>query len=118
MDLPFDIDVDLRGLSPGAAALGPRTDGAPELPAAARPELPAEGVHVELDTPPPVGAQPGEPLLPTGTLAGRVLVVDDEAVVRDVVARILAREPDLAVTAVPDAEHALGLCAPTATTCW
>jgi CheY-like chemotaxis protein len=44
-----------------------------------------------------------------GTLASTVLVVDDEAVVRDVCARLLAREPDLVVSLAEDAEEALGL---------
>jgi CheY-like chemotaxis protein len=42
-----------------------------------------------------------------GTLASTVLLVDDEAVVRDVCARVLAREPDLLVTLAEDAEGAL-----------
>ncbi|EPX63641.1 CoB--CoM heterodisulfide reductase subunit A [Cystobacter fuscus DSM 2262] len=44
-----------------------------------------------------------------GTLASTVLVVDDEPVVRDVCARLLAREPDLVVTLAEDAEQALML---------
>ncbi|WP_257456147.1 response regulator [Archangium lipolyticum] len=44
-----------------------------------------------------------------GTLASTVLVVDDEAVVRDVCARLLAREPDLVVSLAQDAEEALEL---------
>jgi CheY-like chemotaxis protein len=44
-----------------------------------------------------------------GTLASTVLVVDDEPVVRDVCARLLAREPDLVVTLAEDAEQALEL---------
>ncbi|HEX8439214.1 MAG TPA: response regulator [Archangium sp.] len=44
-----------------------------------------------------------------GTLASTVLVVDDEAVVRDVCARLLAREPDLVVSLAEDAEEALEL---------
>jgi CheY-like chemotaxis protein len=44
-----------------------------------------------------------------GTLASTVLVVDDESVVRDVCARLLAREPDLVVSLAQDAEEALAL---------
>ncbi len=44
-----------------------------------------------------------------GTLASTVLVVDDEPVVRDVCARLLAREPDLVVSLAEDAEEALVL---------
>ncbi|XXF75809.1 response regulator [Myxococcaceae bacterium GXIMD 01537] len=44
-----------------------------------------------------------------GPLAFAVLVVDDEPVVRDVVARLLAREPDLAITVAESAEEALPL---------
>jgi CheY-like chemotaxis protein len=44
-----------------------------------------------------------------GTLASTVLVVDDEPVVRDVCARLLAREPDLVVSLAQDAEEALQL---------
>ena len=129
MDLPFDVDIplgdldDLRELT-RAGPPGLRTDGPPERPGLpplpnrsarqGRPSLPEDGVDVELDTPvpPPLGPAshatepPGGQL---GTLAGRVLVVDDEAVVRDVVARILTREPDLAVTVAEDAEAALAL---------
>ncbi|MFL5356752.1 response regulator transcription factor [Archangium sp.] len=43
------------------------------------------------------------------TLASTVLVVDDEPVVRDVCARLLAREPDLVVSLAEDAEEALEL---------
>jgi CheY-like chemotaxis protein len=42
-----------------------------------------------------------------GTLASTVLVVDDEPVVLDVISRLLAREPDLAVTLAGSAEEAL-----------
>jgi len=42
-----------------------------------------------------------------GTLASTVLVVDDEPVVRDVCARLLARESDLVVSLAEDAEQAL-----------
>ncbi|HSP78955.1 MAG TPA: response regulator, partial [Myxococcaceae bacterium] len=42
-----------------------------------------------------------------GTLASTVLLVDDEAVVRDVCARVLAREQDLLVILAEDAEQAL-----------
>ena len=44
-----------------------------------------------------------------GTLASTVLVVDDEPVVRDVCARLLAREADLVVSLAEDAEEALSL---------
>jgi CheY-like chemotaxis protein len=43
------------------------------------------------------------------TLASTVLVVDDEPVVRDVCARLLARESDLVVSLAEDAEEALEL---------
>jgi CheY-like chemotaxis protein len=43
------------------------------------------------------------------TLASKVLVVDDEAVVRDVLVRLLAREADVAVTQAEDAEGGLAL---------
>lgn len=44
---------------------------------------------------------------PESTLASRVLIVDDEQVVLDVMNRLLGREPDLSVTAVESAEEAL-----------
>lgn len=44
-----------------------------------------------------------------GTLASTVLVVDDEPVVLDICARLLEREPDLAVTLAQSAEEALPL---------
>lgn len=44
-----------------------------------------------------------------GTLASKVLVVDDEPVVLDVVSRLLSRELDLVVTVAPSAEEALKL---------
>ena len=46
-----------------------------------------------------------------GTLASTVLVVDDEPVVLDICARLLEREPDLAVTLAQSAEEALPLLA-------
>ena len=45
------------------------------------------------------------------TLASTVLVVDDEPVVLDICARLLEREPDLAVTLAQSAEEALPLLA-------
>jgi CheY-like chemotaxis protein len=44
-----------------------------------------------------------------GPLASKVLVVDDEPVVLDIVLRLLTREPDLAVTLAASAEEALPL---------
>src|SRR5262245_34165121 len=43
----------------------------------------------------------------SGTLASNVIVVDDEAVVRDVFSRLLAREADLVVHLAETAERAL-----------
>lgn len=43
------------------------------------------------------------------TIASKVLIVDDEAVVRDVLARLLAREADIATTTTETAEAALEL---------
>jgi DNA-binding response OmpR family regulator len=99
MDLPLkdpsSVDVDLHDLFSG--------------------EFPTVDVELDTPVPPPLAQGPQRASVPSdgpllaGTLAGRILVVDDEEVVRDVVARILTREPDLAVTVCEDAESALRL---------
>ncbi|HVE83005.1 MAG TPA: response regulator, partial [Myxococcales bacterium] len=61
-------------------------------------DLPFE-IDVELED------EPREP----ETLVSNVLVVDDEAVVRDVFQRLLARETDMVVTVTEDAEQGLEL---------
>src|SRR5689334_9728645 len=61
-------------------------------------DLPFE---IDVEEPPP----PPEP----ETLASNILVVDDEPVVRDVFQRLLARESDMVVSTVEDAETGLAL---------
>ncbi len=51
----------------------------------------------------------GAPSEDEGALASKVLIVDDEAVVRDVLSRLLGRESDVAVAQTEDAESALTL---------